>query len=46
MKDSAVRFVLGGQVVAVEDFDPQLTVLDWLRGRAARTGTTAFMAGW
>jgi xanthine dehydrogenase small subunit len=39
MNESAVRFVLGAQIVAVQDFDPQLTVLDWLRARASRTGT-------
>ena len=39
MNESAVRFVMGGQLVTVRDFDPQLTVLDWLRNRAARTGT-------
>ncbi|MBT8057568.1 MAG: xanthine dehydrogenase molybdopterin binding subunit [Gammaproteobacteria bacterium] len=39
MNESAVQFVMGGQVVTMQDFDPQLTVLDWLRTRAARTGT-------
>jgi len=39
MNESAVCFVMGGQVVSVRDFDPQLTVLEWLRTRAGRTGT-------
>jgi xanthine dehydrogenase small subunit len=35
----SVRFVMGGQIVEVSDFDPQLTVLEWLRTSAARPGT-------
>ena len=35
----SVRFVLGGQAVEVSGFDPQLTVLEWLRTRAARPGS-------
>jgi xanthine dehydrogenase large subunit len=34
-----VRFVMSGRVVEVSDFDPQLTVLDWLREHAGRPGT-------
>lgn len=35
----AVRFLLGENKVVVKDFDPQTTVLEWLRIRAQRTGT-------
>ena len=35
----SVRFVMGGQIVEVADFDPQLTVLEWLRTQAARPGS-------
>jgi xanthine dehydrogenase large subunit len=35
----SVRFVLGGQVVEVSGFDPQLTVLEWLRTEAGRPGS-------
>ncbi len=34
-----VRFLVDGQVQAVSDADPTLTVLQWLRTSAARTGT-------
>jgi xanthine dehydrogenase small subunit len=34
-----IRFLLGEKAVEVRDFDPQTTVLDWLRIRALRTGT-------
>ncbi len=34
-----LRFVMGGQIVEVSDFDPQLTVLEWLRTSAARPGS-------
>ncbi len=35
----AVRFLLGDELVEVKDFDPQMTVLDWLRIRVLRVGT-------
>ena len=35
----SLRFVMGGQIVEVSDFDPQLTVLEWLRTSAARPGS-------
>ena len=35
----SVRFVMGGQIVEVSDFDPQLTVLEWLRTHADRPGS-------
>ncbi len=38
-ESGSIRFVFGGRVAEVSDFDPQLTVLDWLRVRASRTGT-------
>ena len=34
-----VRFVMGGQIVQISDFDPQLTVLEWLRTHASRPGS-------
>jgi xanthine dehydrogenase small subunit len=34
-----IRFLLGERTVEVKDFDPQTTVLDWLRIQAQRTGT-------
>jgi xanthine dehydrogenase small subunit len=34
-----VRFVLDGKVVELDPVDPTLTVLQWLRGPARRTGT-------
>jgi xanthine dehydrogenase small subunit len=34
-----IRFLLGERAVEVKDFDPQTTVLDWLRIQAHRTGT-------
>jgi hypothetical protein len=34
-----VRFVLDGQVVAIEDVDPTRTVLNYLREDLGRTGT-------
>ena len=34
-----IRFLLGERKVEVKDFDPQTTVLDWLRIQAQRTGT-------
>ncbi len=36
---NAVRFLLDGEVRTVADIDPTMTVLDWLRTRADRTGT-------
>ncbi|MEE4218980.1 MAG: xanthine dehydrogenase molybdopterin binding subunit [Xanthomonadales bacterium] len=38
-ESGSIRFVFGGRVEEVSNFDPQLTVLDWLRLRASRTGT-------
>ncbi len=35
---SAVRLLLGDRLVEVRDFDPQTTVLDWLRLQVSRTG--------
>ena len=35
----SIRFLLGGELRELRDFDPALTVLDWLRGEARRTGT-------
>jgi len=34
-----IRFLLGERAVEVRDFDPQTTVLDWLRIQAQRMGT-------
>ncbi len=34
-----IRFLLGDDPVELRGFDPTLTVLDWLRGEARRTGT-------
>lgn len=34
-----VRFLLGDETVELGGFEPALTVLDWLRGEARRTGT-------
>jgi xanthine dehydrogenase small subunit len=34
-----LRFLLGEKAVEVKDFDPQTTVLDWLRIQALRMGT-------
>jgi xanthine dehydrogenase small subunit len=34
-----VRFLLGEEVVEVSSFDPQLTVLEWLRSDARRKGS-------
>ena len=34
-----IRFLLGEKAVEVRDFDPQTTVLDWLRIQAQRMGT-------
>jgi xanthine dehydrogenase small subunit len=36
---AGIRFLLGDETVEVENFDPQITVLDWLRDQAHRTGT-------
>ncbi len=36
---TAVRFLLGEEPVELAGFAPALTVLDWLRGEARRTGT-------
>jgi xanthine dehydrogenase small subunit len=36
---NAVRFLLEGKVQTFADADPTMTVLDWLRTRAGRTGT-------
>ena len=33
-----IRFLLGQRLISAGDFDPQLTVLDWLRAQR-RTGT-------
>ena len=35
----AIRFIFGGDVVEVQDIDPNMTVLNWLRTRASSTGT-------
>ena len=35
----SVRFLLGDSLRELRGFDPALTVLDWLRGEARRTGT-------
>lgn len=34
-----LRFYLDGEIVVLSDIDPTMTVLDWLRYRAQRTGT-------
>ena len=34
-----IRFLMGHQAVECRDFDPQLTVLEWLRTSVHRTGT-------
>ena len=36
---ASIRFLLGHELQEVSGFDPQMTVLDWLRTRAQRTGT-------
>ena len=36
---SSIRFLLGRETREIRDLDPGLTVLDWLRGEARRTGT-------
>ena len=36
---ASIRFLLGREVQEVSGFDPQMTVLEWLRTRAHRTGT-------
>jgi len=36
---SAIRFFLGDELQELRDFDPQLTVLEWLRTHRRRTGT-------
>lgn len=37
--EQPIRFIMGGRVQSVPVTDPTLTVLDWLRGAARRTGT-------
>jgi len=34
-----IRFLLGDQPVEIADCDPNLTVLEWLRGAGGRCGT-------
>ncbi|MDC7684658.1 xanthine dehydrogenase small subunit [Asticcacaulis sp. BYS171W] len=34
-----LRFYLDGEIVSLSDIDPTMTLLDWLRYRAQRTGT-------
>ncbi len=36
---TSIRFLLGREACELRDLDPGLTVLDWLRGEARRTGT-------
>ncbi len=36
---TSIRFLFGGRVSALADVDPNMTVLQWLRTRAGRTGT-------
>ncbi len=36
---TSIRFLLGREAREIRDVDPCLTVLDWLRGEARRTGT-------
>lgn len=36
---ASIRFLLGHDAQEVSGFDPQMTVLEWLRTRAQRTGT-------
>ncbi len=38
MRES-IRFLLGNELQELSGFDPQMTVLDWLRTRVRRTGT-------
>jgi xanthine dehydrogenase small subunit len=38
MRDS-IRFLLGDELQELSGFDPQMTVLEWLRTRVRRTGT-------
>ncbi len=35
----SIRFLLGNELQELSGFDPQMTVLDWLRNRVRRTGT-------
>ncbi|WP_374764769.1 xanthine dehydrogenase small subunit [Yunchengibacter salinarum] len=35
----AIRFLMDGEIHTLRDVDPTMTVLDWLRYEAARTGT-------
>jgi xanthine dehydrogenase small subunit len=39
MAAGAIRFVFGRTVRTLSDIDPNMTVLDWLRERARKTGT-------
>jgi hypothetical protein len=35
----SIRFLLGNELQELSGFDPQMTVLEWLRTRVRRTGT-------
>ena len=39
LMSAGIRFLLGDRTVEVSGFDPQMTVLEWLRTRARRTGS-------
>jgi xanthine dehydrogenase small subunit len=39
LMSAGIRFLLGDRTVEVSGFDPQTTVLEWLRTRARRTGS-------
>ncbi|HLF30310.1 MAG TPA: xanthine dehydrogenase small subunit [Xanthomonadales bacterium] len=39
MMGASIRFLLGNEVQELSGFDPQMTVLEWLRTHARRTGT-------
>ncbi len=39
MAADGIRFVFGGEVVELSGIDPNMTVLNWLRTKAARPGT-------
>jgi xanthine dehydrogenase small subunit len=38
--DGRIRFILDGRLQEIDGVDPNMTVLEWLRGPAARRGTT------
>lgn len=43
--DDTIRFYLNGTCVAIDDVDPEITLLEYLRG-IGLTGTKLFVAAW